>query len=365
MYRGLDARELHVIVMPTEKCNFRCTYCYETFESGRMRPWIVRALVEWLEIRAPELDSLAIAWFGGEPLLARAVIDDVMGAVQRLAVANPKLRVSGDITTNGWFLTPDVAGRLLELGVRRYQVSFDGPAAEHDRTRRRAGGGATFERIWGNLSAMRRRDATFRMLMRLHASADNEASLGSFLEAFAAEFGGDPRFAVFLRPLSPLGGPADATFGYLAAERMADVFVRLRERADELGVELVTPDDLETVCYASRGNSLVVRSDGRIGKCTVALDHPANQVGRLRPGGRMELSGPDMRRWMRGLFSGDRATLVCPMKGLAEGGDGELRRAGAGGAGRGGSAGSAGSGVAANSTAVRWVRSPQRAGVGN
>ena len=29
---------LHLILLPTEACNFRCTYCYEDFRLGRMEP---------------------------------------------------------------------------------------------------------------------------------------------------------------------------------------------------------------------------------------------------------------------------------------------------------------------------------------
>jgi sulfatase maturation enzyme AslB (radical SAM superfamily) len=37
--------QLHLVVMPTEACNFRCTYCYEDFRYTRMEPEVVRGLV--------------------------------------------------------------------------------------------------------------------------------------------------------------------------------------------------------------------------------------------------------------------------------------------------------------------------------
>ena len=33
---SLSSRRLQLILMPTEQCNFRCTYCYESFSNGRM-----------------------------------------------------------------------------------------------------------------------------------------------------------------------------------------------------------------------------------------------------------------------------------------------------------------------------------------
>jgi hypothetical protein len=50
---GFDARQIaayitqkfqELILLPTEKCNFRCTYCYEDFELGRMKESTILAL---------------------------------------------------------------------------------------------------------------------------------------------------------------------------------------------------------------------------------------------------------------------------------------------------------------------------------
>jgi len=62
----------------------------------------------------------------------------------------------------------------------------------------------------------------------------------------------------------------------------------------------------------------VVRADGRVNKCTVALEHAANQVGRLHSDGRLELRGDRMMAWMRGVSSRDAEALHCPMSGLAD-----------------------------------------------
>ena len=66
----LDNRELHLILLPTEACNFRCVYCYESFRLKRMEPWVVEGIKRLLSRRAPDLRALSISWFGGEPPLA-------------------------------------------------------------------------------------------------------------------------------------------------------------------------------------------------------------------------------------------------------------------------------------------------------
>jgi sulfatase maturation enzyme AslB (radical SAM superfamily) len=61
---------LNLIILPTEACNFRCTYCYETFEHKKMKKEVVNGIKALIGRRGPELNKLEIAWFGGEPLLA-------------------------------------------------------------------------------------------------------------------------------------------------------------------------------------------------------------------------------------------------------------------------------------------------------
>ncbi|MDP4107320.1 MAG: radical SAM/SPASM domain-containing protein, partial [Bacillota bacterium] len=66
---------MHLVLMPTEACNFRCTYCYETFARGNMNQKIINGLKTFVQEKASVLSSLHISWFGGEPLIALDVIE--------------------------------------------------------------------------------------------------------------------------------------------------------------------------------------------------------------------------------------------------------------------------------------------------
>ena len=149
--KNITNKLLHLIIMPTEQCNFRCTYCYEDFALGRMSPGIVTGLKLLIERRAPTLDLLAIAWFGGEPTLALDIVADVQSHAQALARQSPGLRVGASMTTNGYLLDRHRFQELLNLGVREFQISLDGPGEFHDRRRVKIGGQGTFDRIWENL----------------------------------------------------------------------------------------------------------------------------------------------------------------------------------------------------------------------
>jgi uncharacterized protein len=312
---ALSSSTLHLVVLPTEACNFRCFYCYEDFKDGRMRPAVVRGLERLLEARAPTLEHLTIAWFGGEPLLAKDLVVRILEHVGRLRVSQPMLAFDSEMTTNAWHLDRATFEELLGLGVTTWQISFDGPKEIHDARRRRADGRGTFDRVWSHVRALRAVPGEFDVHVRVHLDRQNLREIPRFLDQCRESFGGDPRFRMFLRPLSRLGGPNDERIAELESEQ-EEATACARAEARDRGLLLLEPE--ADICYAARGNSFVVRADGRISKCTVALAHPANDVGRLHEDGRLEIDAPKARPWLRGLESGKGLELVCPMIGLAD-----------------------------------------------
>ncbi len=274
------ANVVDLTLMPTEQCNFRCTYCYEDFRLQRMSGELVRAIGKFLARRAPGLELLSLSWFGGEPMLALDVVEEIQARALSLAEEYPRLQVRASMTTNGYLLSPPRLARLLELGVNRFQVSLDGAREMHDRRRMKAGGQGTFDRIWRNLRAARRQQGSFEIVIRIHVDRDNRASMPEFIRQMARSFGGDPRFRVFIRQVSRLGGAGDASLPVLGT-RTAATLDALRELARAAGLKQHESDPRSSICYAAAANSFVIRSNGEIAKCTVALAHPNNRVGRV------------------------------------------------------------------------------------
>jgi len=318
LVEGVAVNLLHLIILPTEACNFRCVYCYEDFKGGRMSGEIETGIRGLLSNRIPRLDRLDISWFGGEPLAAADIVLRTLDHIGELKCDRPELLFRSDITTNGYLLTPDLFERLVAGGVTRYQISFDGPPAIHDTKRVQANGKGTFDRIWRNLLAARETDLDFHMTLRLHVDRDNADACGEFLDLMVRDLGGDPRFQLFPRLLARWGGPNDADLCVLDSGAGNDVLDRIRAEAREKNVPLFTTGEHQPVCYASKGNSLVVRSDGRLNKCTIALEAEANQIGNLSPDGTVCIDPRKAAPWMRGLFSGDAEALHCPKNGIEE-----------------------------------------------
>lgn len=309
---------LQLILLPTEACNFRCVYCYEDFQYNKMAPSVVRGVKNYLTLRAPELSALTVSWFGGEPLLAREIIDDVLIHVHSLLRAHSGIHFFSDITTNAYLLDRPLFERLLALGVTQYQIAFDGPQQWHDKMRKLANGRGTYQRIWDNVTAMREVKGDFKIILRLHVSMENDVAAPQFIDEYRKTFGNDPRFTLFLRPLSRLGGANDPILPVFDAKQGGKAIKALSKCAEEHRVEHVTLKDVTPICYASRANSFVVRANGRLNKCTVALEHPLNQIGQIREDGSLQIESKKMLPWMRGIQSRDMAELECPMHGLVE-----------------------------------------------
>jgi uncharacterized protein len=304
--------ELHVL--PTEKCNFRCSYCYEDFSVGRMTPEIIRGVKQLLSRRARDLRVLHLAWFGGEPLTALDIVEEISTHSRDLSALHG-FSFRSSMTTNGWGLTLPTLARLAEIGVRDYQITLDGPQAVHDSVRRRADGTGTFDRIWKNLQAAKRSDLAFNIMIRLHIRPDTLAEVSDWVHELRDELICDPRFRVLVKTVEHLGGKNDATIRiYRNDEARHAASKSLYDRLP--GGSAFRDDIFGRACYAGRPNAWVIRASGDLARCTVALADSANRIGRLTEEGEMIIDQEKLRPWFHGLLSMDSDVLSCPAKTL-------------------------------------------------
>ncbi|NPA34111.1 MAG: radical SAM protein [Chlorobi bacterium] len=292
--QGLNNDHLRLIIFVTEKCNFRCVYCYETFEKGRISDSVISGIKNLLRKRLDELKTLQLSFFGGEPLLHPDVILDLMSFA--IFHSRKDQIIQGDITTNGYFMTPDVARNLLEHNVNSFQITVDGTQNWHDRLRPTAGGKPTFQKIVSNIKNLLSFDRDFSLIVRFNIYDENYDSVIEFMETY--EFLSDPRVHLHFHPI--FGNPH---------MRLTRSMETLKELARKKGYKIM---DIASVCYASLGNNFIIRSDGTIQKCTVALDDPVNTIGHIAEDGTLHLNTELLRKWV---FSGNWA---CPLKAIQQ-----------------------------------------------
>jgi uncharacterized protein len=307
--RHFSSNYLNLIILPTEACNFRCTYCYETFENKKMPRPVVTGIKSLIDRRGEDLDELEISWFGGEPLLALDVITDI--SKHALAVAKTEgFRFRSGMTTNGYFLNQDRFLRCVDHKIASFQISLDGNPDDHNASRKLASGGGTFDRIWSNLMAMKTTSAEFDVLLRLHYTMENFISVGQFARRIRDVFGDDRRFRYFFHHIGRLGGSNDESITVISKQDQKEIEAHLW---DASGILQPPNQDEDYVCYAAKGNSLVIRSTGRLAKCTVALNDSCNDIGSISESGEICINQRKYQRWIAPLIEADWQNVGCPL----------------------------------------------------
>lgn len=319
----LAGDRLQLILMPTEQCNFRCVYCYENFSIGRMAPDVISGVKKLLADRASDLKRLDLSWFGGEPLVASDVVIDISKYASELASSHG-IVMTGMVTTNGWFLTPEIAAILERYNITNYQITLDGMPDVHDRSRIQRNGHGTFDRIWANLLALKQTSLSFSILLRLHYRPSTIESVKELVHKIQDQLSkNDSRFFINFKAVARLGGPNDEMLDEFDTVQKDAIIAELNACTShqDMPEGLLRPgqnsdDRLNKICYASKANSFLVRADGRIGKCTVALSDDRNTIGRLTPDGRLEIDAGKVMPWLRGIQTMDFNTMRCPYAGM-------------------------------------------------
>ena len=307
-------KKLELFVLPTEQCNFRCTYCYEDFKIGKMPQHIIEGVKNFISSRANELEILRLQWFGGEPLLAIDVIKDISEYALSLSQVNDFI-LEGVATTNGSLLNQKTLHELVHLGTRTFQISLDGPSELHNSTRIRGDGKGTFEKIWGNLLAAKETTLPFNIILRIHLTPENIFEMPDFLKRLKDTFLCDKRFIPHLVPIGHLGGKNDSKVSVLSAAEADQVITELSKLINSTD----PGNNAEPhICYASKANSLIIRADGRIGKCTVALRDSRNTVGRIHQDGTLEIDNEKLQIWFMGWKDLSLSQLHCPLEHLSQ-----------------------------------------------
>ncbi|NTG91103.1 radical SAM protein [Agrobacterium rhizogenes] len=307
--KHIDPRSFKLIILPTEKCNFRCVYCYEDFKIGKMPPEVVGGVKKLLETRAADMRRLSIEWFGGEPLLAKDIVLDISNYASQVCLKNGII-FNGAMTTNGFLLDSELLGQLVGLGVNSYQISIDGIEDDHNKTRVLANGQGTYKRIMKNLHDARSTNLHFHILIRFHITKDNAGNAVEAYEEIRKSLLSDSRFAIEVKGIEYLGGSRETK--NIVPEH-SDV-ERIASLVGSHGHN--RPSNGPLVCYAAKPNSLIIRANGSLAKCTVALNSNSNNIGKISPDGHLVIDNEKFGKWTSAFESLSKKALQCPADAL-------------------------------------------------
>lgn len=272
-------KTLAITIMPTEQCNFRCVYCYEDHKEGGMNEQTIENTIKYIKEKIPELKSLSIAWFGGEPLLELGTIEYISSVLIEECKKHHVL-YHAFMTTNGYLLTYDTFLLLYKkCRVTSYQITIDGCQSTHDQHRFLKNGEGTFQTIWNNLTEIKKHTENrfFCIDIRTNFSKSVYDESGvSFVKLLNDAFGGDHRFSIIWRK----------TFGIDASDCLShDQYSKMFDLLNNSNLNLWSEYRLSLpifgLCAASKKGNIVIGADGTIYKCTVALNRELNKLGNI------------------------------------------------------------------------------------
>jgi uncharacterized protein len=315
---------LELILLASEDCNFRCVYCSQQFKRGAMLPDVRQGVKALVKQRARKLQNFKVSWFGGEPLVGWEAIEELAPFFLENITEN-QVQYASDMTTNGYLLTPERSRKLIDWGVRSYQITLDGTGVDHDSHRPLMDGSPTFETIFENIRAMKGYTDEFFVSLRVNFDHNNVPQLQRLFAMAAKEFRGDARFSFDFHPIGKWGGPNDDQLNTCGRKDIAQLGSELRQQARAHGMNVQKlSSQLEpggsNVCYAARPYNYIIGADGKVMKCTVVLDtEDSNVVGHIAADGTVTLRQEELLRWVQPYYPHDAMCQKCFFVPVCEG----------------------------------------------
>lgn len=269
-----------LLILPTLNCNFSCEYCFEEKRNVSMTPETEEAVLKFLEERLKEIKQLKISWFGGEPLLAKNIIDrlarKIIDLCQKRGVA-----YHSDMTSNGYLLNQKNIDWLKEIGVEKIQITIDGDRETHDQRRKLKNGRPTFDTIINNLKLAA---GHFQLPIRVNIDRKNADKAKNLFPILVENELHDKVWAYY----GTVVGLTDACRSYgdscLDADELTTLMIQLHREALDKKYDFVSfPYPLTSMggCGAMRPDFFVVDADGYLHKCLNSVGNPKEAIGHI------------------------------------------------------------------------------------
>jgi len=270
----------HLILNPTQECNFRCWYCYERHPVGHMSAITIERIkqfVNWL-VEKRKIKGFNLGWFGGEPLLYFYEIVYPLAIHFKNLFSRLNLPFYQGITTNGYCIDRKMIKKFNEIDLRHFQITLDGDRETHDQTRNQQGK-PSFDKILQNIIDVCKYLPKSELQLRINytneiISKDFTAILEPIPQCLRYQIRID-----FQRVWQTK----------VCSEKLNDDITKNISGLRNMGFSMSHNNFFSVkrthLCYADRFNYAHINYDGKVYKCT-ARDYTDDQsVGELTDGG--------------------------------------------------------------------------------
>lgn len=310
---------LQLTILPTNACDFRCKYCFECHGKDFMTDDVQNRIIKYLRTQIPRFNAVYICWFGGEPLLQKERIYEIMKTAQEIG-DKCGVPVIGQITTNGYQLDLETFEKLNALNVIHYHVTVDGPESVHDSMRPHVSGKGTYRTILNNLIEIKERSIYhhFSIMIRSNANKNTYLQYADFLNEVTPIFDGDHRFLFFVQKINDWGGDSVKQMSEKLLESEKQLWGELSPQLRSINNNFGGMRSLSAVtsCSLKTKNSYAIYVDGSVYKCSMAIkglsaDDDYGKIGELLPNGKLNIDDKKLADFSKKPKLYDRCEKCC------------------------------------------------------
>ncbi len=306
----VDHSRLELTVMTTERCNFRCPYCYQNHEAKDMTLEKAQTLCKFLkEIYKNETHTVDLSWFGGEPLLNPEPIFLVEKLLREWNFGG-----YSHITTNGYLLTDEMLERFRkETRIDSLQITLDGTTEQHNATRRHVSGKPTYEVICKNIQNAVAKG--FYVTIRLNLNKENE-NIDPFLKELEQLRLDRTRYEIHITNAHNFEYSEKLkNFYYDTPEEFSEAYTKVQDSLIRANYRFQKNWTKDAGCSFERDNVFLVSCDLNLYLCTSCELSEYFKQGYIRIDGSLYLNENYRKRRELSVFKEEecRECIVLPM----------------------------------------------------
>ena len=297
---------LDLTILPTESCNFRCVYCYESASNQHLTKEGERAIVKFVQQNVRKYRHVRLAWFGGEPLVRKDQVLRITKAINDICKSNGVL-FSARMTTNAYELDIDTFNELVSNRLLSYQICIDGDRNSHDRQRPHASGNGSYDKIMYNIRdiATKAKSNVFRVSLRTNIARETEEHIEPYLHEIYDIIGNDSRFEIVFQGVRNWGGERIYQNKVVLVENESQLYEKWYVMAAKIGLNSAENLDLSmcsSMCAANFVAGYVIYPDCSVHKCTLAYygenTREEGHIGKVNSDGKLSVDYSKIMKWM-------------------------------------------------------------------
>ena len=266
-------------IAPTMKCNFVCPYCYE---KGRnlhtMNRDIIDKTKEYIKNIKKVASSLTISWYGGEPLLAMNIIEEL----STCAIDVFKENYFATMVTNGYRLTGENVKKLEKFKVKNIQITIDGPPDIHNKMRKLPNGQDTFFTILNNVVNALEIYPDLHVVIRVNTDKSNIDRVDEIID-YLKEYELDHKISIYLAPIDNINNTCETAENCFTNDEFAAKQLEYLRRNFNRGYNFIKlPEPNISICGAVSNSSVIIDAQGDFYKCWDDVSDEKCKLGNIK-----------------------------------------------------------------------------------